>query len=256
MRQHHVSALVLVAWLCAGSPASAGEDIDLAKKYFTLGSELFNRGDYKAALTQFEMSFEHSKKPELLYNMARCQELLGQHEKALSFYERYLTSEPENAKVIQSRVANLKQLIAKKRVEEKKKKEEAEAKKRPPPAPAPAPEPSSSRAMTIAGWSLVGLGGAALAAGAVLGGLTMAKESELEQAYADGDMTMAEIQDGEAVGKGMQTGAIIGLAVGGAAAVAGAVLLILDAKGEANTSAWLAPVLGRESGGVAAGFAF
>ena len=254
MRQPSVSALVLVAWLCAAAPARASEDIDLAKKYFTLGSELFNRGDYKAALAQFEESFKYSRKPELLYNMARCHELLGQHEQALSFYDRYLTSAPENAEVIRSRVANLKQLIAKKREEASRK---AAAARKPAPVPVKEPEPTSSSAMSVAGWALVGVGGAALVAGAVLGGLTLAKEAELEQAYADAEMTLAEMQDGEAQGEAMQTGAIVGLAVGGAVAAAGAVLLILNAgkKTEAR-GAWVAPSLGRQGGGVSAGFSF
>ena len=235
------------------STAWAEPDIQLAKKYFTLGSELFDRGDYKEALAQFNKSFQYSSRPELHYNMARCHELLGQHLEAKDFYERYLTSEPDNAEMIRSRVANLERLIA------KKKQEDSQANKPKVPAKGAASMPDiktrQGGAIPVAGWSLVGFGGAALVAGAVLGGLAMSKESELEQAFAEGQRTLAEIQDGEAQGEALQTGAIISLAVGGAAAAAGAILLILNStsKPEAR-QAWIAPAPGRGGGMVAAGF--
>lgn len=257
MKRVLVAAVLFVMCALSGPAAWAEADIQLAKKYFTLGSDLFNRGDYREALVQFEKSFKYSSRPELHYNMARCHELLGQHARAIELYQDFLTSEPDNAETIRSRITNLEQLVAQKKAAQKKAATSAPAKDVGTSRPGKSRPNSSAGAMSVAGWSLVGVGGAALVAGAVLGGMAISKESELEQAYAGGERTLAEIQDGEATGEALQTGAIVSLAVGGAAAAAGAVLLILNATGEAETSqAWIAPAPGRSGGMVAAGFSW
>ena len=59
-------------------PARAEKDIELAKEYYDLGEKLYKRSDFKGAIVNFEKSYSYSKHPELLFNIARCQESMGQ----------------------------------------------------------------------------------------------------------------------------------------------------------------------------------
>jgi tetratricopeptide (TPR) repeat protein len=126
--------LVFCALLISGSLlghglAVAQSDDELAKRYYKLGEELYNRADYEGAYKQFQQSYEISKRPALLFNMARCQESLGQHEKAIELLTEYLSSNPDNRTVIEARIANLRRLVERKRQEQAS----------PPPATAPVP---------------------------------------------------------------------------------------------------------------------
>ena len=219
-------------------------DVELAKKYYKLGAELYKRGDYKRALSQFEESYRNSKRPELLYNMGRCREGMDQPKEAVAHYKEYLKSNPANASEVSALVNRLEQKI---------KKEEAALKA----ANQPAPE-EPGRPMRTAGWVLVGVGAAGLVAGGVLGGLAMSKQSAVEDAYSKSEKTYPELQDEIDKGEGMELGAIIALAVGGAAAAAGAALIVVDimGDGEEQRSAWIAPGFSSDGAMVNAGLRF
>jgi len=112
--------------------------------------------------------------------------------------------------------------------------------------------------MMIAGWSLVGVGAASLAAGLVLGAMAAERASELEDHNASGTTEYTDVEGDEEAGRNLQAGQIAALAVGGAVAVTGAVLLILDARRDSGEkkSAWLAPAVGPGAAGVTAGVRF
>ena len=237
------------------SPVSAQdkaqEDTELAKRYYKLGEELYRRADFRGAKAQFQLSYKLSKKPALLWNIARCQEPLGEHEAAVASYEGYLKSNPANAALVRTRIANLKKLMA------EKQKPKPQPQPQPQPKPQPVDPPSSTRTMRIAGWSLVGVGAAAAVGGLAMGVVAGNKSDDLEAAAAE-HQEYADVKDDESLAKGLETGAIVGLAVGGAALAAGAVLLVLDmtgGEGETNT-AWLAPAPTASGASVAAGFSF
>ena len=235
-----IVALLLLTPALAG----AGEtDVELAKKYYKLGAELYKRGDYQRALSQFEESYRLSKRPELLYNMGRCREGMNQPRLAMAHYNEYLKSNPRNAKEVRTQVTRLDQKI-------KKKQAAAKAKNQPAPQ-----EPGSAK--RTAGWVLVGVGAAGLVAGGVLGGLAMSKQGTVEDAYNNMEMTYPELQAEMDAGEGLELGAIISLAVGGAAAAAGAVLLILDYMGDGEQqTAWIAPGFSSDGALVNAGLRF
>ncbi len=103
------------------------EDTELAKRYYKLGEELYARSDYSKALDMFHLSYKYSGRGALLFNIARCHEALGEHKKAVDYYEKFLTSNPSNRTIVESKISNLKRLI--------------EAKSKPVPAPKPVPKP-------------------------------------------------------------------------------------------------------------------
>jgi tetratricopeptide (TPR) repeat protein len=265
--------VVLSLLLLVGSPplaalAQAGSDQiqndkELAEHYYKLGAQLYSRSDYLGALEQFKSSYRYSRAPALLHNMARCHESLGQHVQAIKLYEEYLTSSPSEKELILSRVKNLKSLLAsKKAARDPKPKPKPAPKPMPVPKPKPTPkpvvtpapapvspveDPAPSRPMRIAGWTLVGVGGAGLVAGIVMGALAADKASAMEDLGA-APVEYAGVQSDEDTGRAYQTGQIVGLAAGGALLVGGLTLVLLDylngylREGE-ERQAWFAPAV-------------
>lgn len=252
-----VSMLSLVASVAYGQ---AETDEKLARNYYQLGKELYNRSDYEGALKQFHMAYKYSKKPGLLYNMARCHEFLGQLKEAIRYYEEYLQTDPKNAATVNARINNLKR-----RMEHEK---PTEAPPPPPPKPTPEPvpesvpepvpepkpqpivqkpadvdkepaatvvkttdEPARSRPLRWAGWITLGVGGASLVTSVVLGALAAGKASELEDANAEG-REWSEVKHLKDDGDTLAGGQILTAIVGGAAMITGAVLLYLDYRFE------------------------
>ena len=241
-------SLAIAAPLLLTSAAAAAPDMERAKQLFAEGAELYDKGEYDKALAKFKASYKESGRPELLYNMGRCQEGMGDLQVAIDSYEAYLLGEPDNAAEVKALVARLKN-----RIKFRKGKAKPKA-----PAPKPAPPPPRARPLRLPGWILVGVGAAGLVAGGVLGGMAMAKTGEVEDGYENSTMTYPEYQDAVDQGEGLELGAIIALAVGGAAAATGATLLILDVmggEGEAS-GAWLSPPVTADGALVSAGVRF
>ena len=60
------------------------------QQLFSEGALLFNRGDYPGALERFNKAFGLIQEPNLLFNIARCHEAIGQVEAAISHYQSYV----------------------------------------------------------------------------------------------------------------------------------------------------------------------
>jgi hypothetical protein len=67
-----------------------------AKTYFIEGSDAFAEGDYRMAIEEFRLAFEIVKSPEIVYNIGRCYEALGEDEEAVYHYEMYMRFYPES----------------------------------------------------------------------------------------------------------------------------------------------------------------
>ena len=163
----------------------------------------------------------------------------------MAHYNEYLKTNPANADAVRGNVARLQKALKHKE-------------KSPEPASITNSPGAPRSTRRIAGWALVGAGAAGLVAGGVLGGMAMSKQSALEDAYKNREMTYPEFQDGIESGEGLELGAIISLAVGGAAAAAGATLLILDhlsGDGE-ERMAWIAPGFSADGATISAGLHF
>ncbi len=269
--QSWIVTVVLVAGLPAVARAQQPEGSDaLAERYYKLGEELYHRSDYEGALKQFGQSHKHSKKPALLFNIARCYESLGRHQDAIEAFEGYLKSNPENTEQVRARVANLQRLVDRKRAEQQNKDEaarqrqarEAERQRQAEPKRA-APRTDTKRTDTkrgspLLGWIVAGSGGALIVTSVVFGILAADKASKLEDAasrhepYADHRLTEDQGQASQAV-------QVITLIAGGAALASGAVLLTLHylkRERPAAARAWIAPSVTPRGGYLAAGLRF
>jgi tetratricopeptide (TPR) repeat protein len=237
------------------APATQPSDADLklAKQHNQLGTTYFGQGAYDKALKDFKVSHRLSKKPELLYNIAKCHELLGQLEQAMVAYQRYLDETGKQDATVQARIQNLKVRIEQAPASAPVTSADPVGQDKAPAEPPSSPPASSWK--TIAGWSLVGLGLAAVGAGIAMGVVSGSKSSEVEEAYREGTREWADLEEVESSGEGLELGMIIGVSVGAAAAVSGAVLLLLS-RGGAEQRVSVAPVVGADVVGLAGSVRF
>jgi hypothetical protein len=95
-------ALLTAAFLLIASAnpdlASAqgpGKSDGAARAHFQKAEKAFNGGIFDEALAAYQAAYEAKPLPGFLFNIAQCHRNLGDHERALFFYRRYLALEPE-----------------------------------------------------------------------------------------------------------------------------------------------------------------
>src|SRR6516162_10067462 len=88
---------VFVALLLLGlTPAHAAEseNVEVARAHFNTAKVYFANGEFEKALAEFQAAARYSPRPELLYNIGRCFEQMGDAAQALANYRRYLKAVP------------------------------------------------------------------------------------------------------------------------------------------------------------------
>ncbi len=83
-----IAAIALVV-LAATSPARA-DDASEAEAEYRLGYKALSAGDCEQALVHYARSLELARRPRTLFNIASCQEQLGQDEDAWTSYHTFL----------------------------------------------------------------------------------------------------------------------------------------------------------------------
>jgi tetratricopeptide (TPR) repeat protein len=139
--------LLAIVTLCLSVSDAAGaaprrtpkvtKPVPEARSSFERGVKEYNLGHFEAAAAEFEKAYQLDPVPIFLFNMAQSFRQLGNVERALFFYRRYLESPdiPDRADV-ERRIAEL---------ETRREAEKKQAELAPPPAAltAPAPPPPS-----------------------------------------------------------------------------------------------------------------
>ena len=90
------AALVCAAMLVAGA-AAAGERETAereGRRRFERGEQHFQRGQYPAALAEYEAGYRVTRLPGFLINMAQCYRLTGDLRRARAYYRKYLVVMP------------------------------------------------------------------------------------------------------------------------------------------------------------------
>lgn len=124
------AAALVVLLLSARSLADPGSEM-AAKETVEKAVSEYNLGHFAAASTLFEKAYRLDPAPILLFNIGQCQRRLGDNDRALFFYRRYLDVAPATASQrgeVEKRVAELEGTI----------REQGELKNRPPPGVATA----------------------------------------------------------------------------------------------------------------------
>ncbi len=221
-------ALALVTLLTGA--ATAADLTDAAREHYERGLAKYNLADFDAAIDEFKQSYELSKAPRLLFNIAQAYRLKKDWERALYFYDTYLRNDPKapNRPDVESRVDEMR----------KKLDEDAQAKppppvvKPPPPVVVAPPPPRGPSPRTLIATG-IGLSGAGLVLAGVAGGLlglASSDASTVSSIVNSGGMWSADAQHAWDEGTRSQTAAIALFAVGGAAIGAGLVVTIVGVR--------------------------
>jgi tetratricopeptide (TPR) repeat protein len=108
-----VAVLALVC--AAAAPAAAlTEDEERAKAHFLAGQSYYDQAAYADALKEFNEAYRISKRPALLYNIARCYEGLDELDKAVASLQDYLAQSQtaDDREPVQQRIKNLQGRLA------------------------------------------------------------------------------------------------------------------------------------------------
>jgi Tfp pilus assembly protein PilF len=74
---------------------STEQNVALAKEAFLKGQTLYASGKFADALKKFEESYEAKPHPATIFNIARCQDRLGDLVRAMTSYKEYLRQAPQ-----------------------------------------------------------------------------------------------------------------------------------------------------------------
>jgi tetratricopeptide (TPR) repeat protein len=202
--------------------------------------EQYSSGRYEKAIDTFKAAYAINEEPEILYNIARCYERLAQPESALEWYEKFIalpgttvdlrTKALENIASLRREISILEAMRQGKKPPPEQPQDEvgqpSSGAISPPQDGAQESEPDSPMTpMKLAGWILVGAGGAGIVAGGIFGGLALSEKSKFDDAgfdkerldYRDNIERNALIFD-------------IGVFGGIGLAAVGAALLIIDSR--------------------------
>jgi tetratricopeptide (TPR) repeat protein len=129
-----LAMVLLLVLASATTPCLALEDDPAAaKSHFSMGTRLYEVGEYRQALDEFKAAHLAKPDPAFLYNIAQCHRQLGDLDLAATMYRRYLVASPnaKNRPEVEKRIAEIEADAA------------AKQKSGSEPARGPAPEPVS-----------------------------------------------------------------------------------------------------------------
>jgi tetratricopeptide (TPR) repeat protein len=229
------SGLVIAALVCAATaPAHAiSEDDERAKAHFLAGQSYYDQASYTDALREFNEAYRISKRPALLYNIARCHEALEQYEEAVKMLQRYLDEEPqtEDRLAVETHIANLKGRGV------HRPPGEPDVGRPPPPHPAPVaqpppppqPAPSPAPRKRVATWVVGGLGVGLLAAAL---GTGIASQLDYNDLSSKCMANMCDPSDQKKIdsGKRLAIATDVLWPIGAAAVVTGVVLFFVEGR--------------------------
>lgn len=132
------TALGVAAWLVSVAALAQSPAGDTAQAHFDRGAKLYNLEHFQEAIADFEEAYELDPSPIFLFNIAQSHRQLGNKERALFFYRRYLEQAPNaaNREDVERRIKDLQAALQ----------QAAELKQQRPAAAALAPEAAPAEA--------------------------------------------------------------------------------------------------------------
>lgn len=196
-------------------PAAAQDNVERARPHFEAAQGYYTDGEYASALREFRRAYELTEHHEILYNIARCYERLGELASAVEALDQYLANEAEVAE--RSEAEALRERL-RRTIEQRAELTEPEP-------PRPPPPPARSEPLPIPAIAVFSIAGAALIAGAILGGVALAEHDRLA---AECGVLPEGCTDAQIAGlNGLTIGADVSFGVSLAAAGVAIVLLIV-----------------------------
>jgi tetratricopeptide (TPR) repeat protein len=217
--------LVAVALRAAAAPVP-----DAAREHYERGLAKYNLAEFDAAIVEFKQSYELSKAPRLLFDIAQAYRLKKDYESALYFYHSYLRADahPPNLADVETRIDEMQRALDTQR---------APTTTTTTPTPSTAPPTAfasptverrpNRRALTITGATLAGVGVVLGAVGGGLLGLAAADSSKLHDVAVSGQPWTPADDAIFREGDRSETAGITLVSVGGAMVVAGVITLVV-----------------------------
>jgi hypothetical protein len=109
----HRLAALLAALAVALAPAMVraqpAESVTAARQHFQSGKQLFDAGDYRGAIREFDAANRLAPAPLLLFNIGLAYERLGENGPALQHFQAYLAQMPNasNRSLVEIKIARL-----------------------------------------------------------------------------------------------------------------------------------------------------
>lgn len=125
MKRLTIALLALLVAAAVSTPARADDQAKAtARQHYERGVTQYNLGHFSAAIPEFEKAYEIESVPVLLYNIAQAHRQLGNNERAIFFYRRYIEAAPKaaNRPDVERRIRELEEVVRK----------QGEAKSKPP----------------------------------------------------------------------------------------------------------------------------
>ncbi len=251
-------AAIVYAVVAPAAARALTEEEERAKAHFLAGQSYYDQASYGDALREFNEAYRLSKKPALLYNIARCHEALEQYGDAIKMLERYLQEEPDTTDraAVETRIANLKERQSRL---QKMPSEPREPVTPPPVAPTVTPTqppaPSLWHRKRLWTWIVGGVGLGALAAALGTGVASQVTYNDLGNKCPGGHCDPATVPDAQSR---IDRGSKLALAtdvlwpVGAAAVAAGVALFFLEGRHPVERPhARLLPLVAPSCGGLA-----
>jgi hypothetical protein len=88
------AAIIATIIVVVHSHAQAAPTSPTAEDLFNAGQAAYDRGDYALAIDRWQVAYQLSKEPALLYNIAQAQRLAGDCKRAVSSYKQFITGDP------------------------------------------------------------------------------------------------------------------------------------------------------------------
>lgn len=249
-----VSVSLLLAALATGSPAAADEPVPtdpaartaFVQKLTDEGLTAYQARDYRKANERFQHAYAVDPDPNLLYNMAKCFEALGDKQTAIEKYEIFINSPGADSSGRVKAQEAVKVLRGSPPV--------APGGSPPAAAPATGATPSSSGRSAVPAVVAFSVGGIGIAVGSIFGISALGKRSDLDSACSS-RLCPPKSKDDITSLKTTSTISTIGFIVGGVGVAAGGLLLVLNRpSAERSAGAHVSPYVGVGTAGVTGTF--
>ncbi len=277
-RPRIAATLLAVAVVTTGVPSAtfaqkanvSQKDRREAKRLFNQAHLAYRRGDYEEAILKWEQSFELSGEPLIYLSIANAYERLGDAEQALDYLTRWREKAPRREhEELDQRLESLARRVEDKRADEERRKREEDARLAKEQERLEAErkekleelreqeEGSATDVWMITGWSMVGVGGAAVIAGLVMDGVAASKRPSEDEACTEsgnGLLCRDALRDDIESSNTLAIAGDVTWIVGGIVAAGGVVVLLTlagdDTATETAHTPQVVPWVGPGGGGV------
>jgi tetratricopeptide (TPR) repeat protein len=221
--------LVAIALPAAADPVPPTPGPDPAREHYERGLAKYNLAEFDAAIVEFKQSYELSKAPRLLFNIAQAYRLKKDYESALYFYSTYLRADPNppNLSDVNDKIDEMQRAVDEQHRKAAASSGTTTTSTTDGKAAAGNDRRAARRPLLIAGIAVAAVGVGALGVGGGMLGLSSSDAGKLHGVAVAGMPWTAADQAMYDEGSRAQTAGIVLLSVGGALVIGGGVAAIV-----------------------------